>query len=120
MASPDRETVFLPDGKAMMLTVGVQAYFAWRIKDEDGTPRDLTSDTPSIAAKDDIAVRTLTVANRANQTTTGKGYVDVTVPAAQVITGGGTMLMDIKLTRSGLVVENVAKLQATIEESETT
>lgn len=99
MAASDYEFVTLPNGKTMTLSVGV-ADAAHLIVLQDGAKLDLTDYTVTVNAKLDTTAKTLTVAKAANQTTTGKGKVILTIPAAQ-LDAEGTLYVDIKAQESG-------------------
>ena len=116
MAAGARINVLLPDGRAIVLSKDVGDKVGCVVFDEDGSLRDLTSDTLSVAAKLETTAKTLTFAAQANQTTTGKGLATLTIPAAQ-IDAAGTLYADLKVQVTGDEAVIVARVQFTVEDS---
>lgn len=115
MAAPARHNVILPDGSTAVLSKSVGDSFKGVVL-ENGAPRDISSDTLSVAAKLDTTAKTLTIAAVSPQTGTGKGAYIVTIPAAQ-LDATGTLYVDVKHQVSGEEAKIVDRWQFTVEDS---
>lgn len=105
-----------------LLSVGVAASYGVIVLNKDDTPRDLTGDTLTIAAKLDTTGKTMTFVADANQTTTGKGHATMNFPATELNAAtdpvAGTYLwIDLKVQKSGGEANIVKRLQFTVEDS---
>ena len=116
MASGERINVILPDGKALVLSVGVGDAIGVIVLDRDNEPRNLTSDTLTVAAKLDTTSKTLTFAAD-TQTGTGVGKATLTIPAAQ-LGAAGILYVDLKVAKSGGEANIVKRLKFTVEDSD--
>lgn len=106
----------MPDGSKATLSVGVGAAFGVVITDDDSARRDMTSDTLSVSAKLGSTSKTLQFTKESNQTTTGKGYATLVIPASQLNTAE-TLYVDMKVQKSGGEANIVLRWQFTVENS---
>ncbi len=113
MSAATRENLVLPNGKNMVMTKDVADAFGGIVLDRDGSIRDLSSDTLTIAAKLDTTTKTLTIAKDSPNT---DGKYTVTVPAAQ-LGAAGTLYVDIFNAKSGGAANPIKRLQFTVEDS---
>jgi len=110
----DRVNITIPNETGYeTLTVSIAASYGVVIENRDGTARDLTTDTLTVAAKLDTTTKTLVFAADANQTTTGKGKATLTIPAAQ-LGAAGTLYVDLMVTKSGGSANIGKRLQWTV------
>lgn len=116
MAAPARHSVTLPNGEVAVLSVGVGDSFGAVII-ENGSARDISSDTLSVTAKLDTTAKTLTIAAVSPQTGANKGKCVVTIPAAQ-LDAAGTLYVDCKHQKSGEEVKIFDRWQFTVEDSD--
>ena len=97
MTAPARVIGRLPNGQAVVFRVGVDDSFGVEFIDRNGQPRDISTDTVTVATKLGSVTKTLTIAKDSPNT---DGKATVTVPAAQV-SGAETLYIDVKLAKSG-------------------
>lgn len=109
-----RERLILPDGKAMVLSVGVADDFGGVILNRDNSPRDTATDTITVSAKEGTTTRTLTVAF--DTPSTDGGYT-VNIPSAQLV-AAAELFVDIYNQKSGGAKQIIKRLQFTIEDSD--
>lgn len=92
----------LPDGTRLELSVGKFRAFGVQIENRDGSPRDISTDTLTVAAKledgdGNLATKTLSVAK---DSPNANGKATVSVPASEV-DGVGTLHVDVLVQKSG-------------------
>lgn len=116
MAAPARTRVFLPDGRALVCSVGVGETYSVTVLDNDDTPRDLSNDTLTVDAKLGTTGKTLSFAADADQTA-NKGLAHVGIPAAE-LDAAGELYIDLKVQKSGGEANIVFRHQITVEDSD--
>jgi hypothetical protein len=113
MSAGERHNLVLPSGQNMVLAQGVADAFGGIILDRDGSIRDTTSDTITVATKLDTVAKTLTVAF---DTPSTSGKYTVTVTAAN-LDATGTLYVDVLLAKSGGAAQIIDRIQFTVEDS---
>lgn len=116
MPAPERHRYILNNGEAAVFSVGRGDSLGGTITD-NGTRRDISSDTLSVSAKLGTTSKTMTIAAVSPQTGSNKGRYIVTFPAAQ-LDAANELYVDILNQKSGEEAKVVDRWLITVEDSD--
>lgn len=116
MSAGARHRLVLSSGKDMVLSKDVADAFGGIVLGRDNTPRDISGDTLSIAAKLGTADKTVSVTVAQDGGGTGGKYT-VTI-AVGATDAAAELFVDVKNAKSGSAAQIIDRLQFTVEDSE--